>query len=256
MKISVAIFVLLFSAPALAVGNEFNDSFNRTKKVLETQIYWDHRITFYCLAAFDDEKRVVALDGFTTQHHLKRAGVVEWEHIVPTENFGRTFAEWRVGSPECVDGKGKTFKGRHCAEKASAEYRFMQADMYNLVPAIGAVNAARRNYNFALLPGVGNAFGSCPMKIEGDKAEPPEYSRGSIARTYKYMEATYPRYHMGVAQRRLMDAWDKNHPVDRWECVRARRIEVVQGNVNGVVSKQCAEKGLRESVHLPPPAPL
>lgn len=34
----------------------------------------------------------------------------------------------------------------------SAEYRLMQADMYNLFPAVGAVNAIRSNYNYELLP--------------------------------------------------------------------------------------------------------
>ena len=76
-----------------------------------------------------------------TPEHQKRAKRVEWEHVVPAENFGRFFSEWRDGSPECVDSKGRSFKGRKCAEKASREYRFMQADLYNLYPAIGAVNA-------------------------------------------------------------------------------------------------------------------
>jgi len=64
----------------------------------------------------------------------------------------------------------------------------MHADMHNLAPSIGAVNALRSNFNFAMLPGVESTFGSCEMKIEGKRVEPPEAARGIIARTYLYMQ--------------------------------------------------------------------
>jgi deoxyribonuclease-1 len=120
--------------------------------------------------------------------HEKRAQRIEWEHVVPAENFGRAFDEWREGSPECVDNRGKAFKGRRCAEKTSMDYRYMQADMYNLYPAIGAVNAMRSNFNFQMLPGEESSFGSCAMKIADRKVEPPALARGQIARTYFYMQ--------------------------------------------------------------------
>ena len=72
----------------------------------------------------------------------------ETEHIVPVENFGRTFVEWREGHPLCVHSDDSPFKGRRCAQLASEEYREMEADMHNLYPAIGCVNAARGNRNF------------------------------------------------------------------------------------------------------------
>lgn len=75
----------------------------------------------------------------------KRSYKIEWEHSVPAENFGRAFTEWREGHPLCVDNKGKSFKGRKCAEKVNKTYRYMQSDMYNLFPAVGSVNAARSN---------------------------------------------------------------------------------------------------------------
>ena len=165
--------------------------------------------------------------------------------MVPAENFGQAFAEWREGDAQCVDNRGKAFKGRKCAEKVSREYRLMQADLYNLYPAIGAVNALRQNYNFQMLPGEKPDFGSCEMKIADRKAEPPIRSRGQIARTYKYMADAYaPRYRMSRQQTQLMDAWDKMYPVDAWECTRARRIERLQGNENPFVKERCQETGL------------
>ena len=183
--------------------------------------------------------------GFTTPKHEKRADKIEWEHSLPAENFGQTFAEWREGSPECVDNKGKAFKGRKCAEKVSPEYRMMQADMYNLYPAIGAVNAMRSNFNYAMLAGEPSTFGTCEMKIADRKAEPPARARGQIARTYMYMQDAYgPRYHMSRQQDQLMQAWDKQYPVDKWECTRAKRIEALQGNENKFVKEPCVAAGL------------
>lgn len=147
----------------------------------------------------------------------------------------------RDASPRCIDNRGRAFKGRKCAEKENVMFRYMQSDMYNLYPSIGAVNAERGNKNFEVLPSsVRNTFGSCAMKISGNKAEPPQASRGVIARTYKYMAYSYPEYfRMSSSQARLMEAWDKAYPVQKWECERAKRIRQIQENDNPFVSKAC-----------------
>ena len=118
-----------------ASGNTTNDSFGHAKKML-SQVYADHRVTLYCGASYDERGNVILPEGFITPKHEKRAAKIEWEHSLPAENFGKTFEEWRTGAPECFH-EGKPFKGRKCAEKANIEYRYMQADMYNLFPAIG-----------------------------------------------------------------------------------------------------------------------
>lgn len=218
------------------------ESFSKAKRLLLSQVYSDHKETIYCSASFNDDKTVELPSGFVTSTHKKRSKKVEWEHVVPAENFGKTFSEWREGHSDCVNSKGKSFKGRNCASKMNVEYRLMQADMYNLFPAIGAVNAKRSNYNFTLLPPESSDFGSCKMKVEERKAEPPEEARGRIARTYLYMEATYPRYKMSKQQRQLMEAWDKTHPVSAWECIRYKRIKDIQGSENPVLAKACNSK--------------
>lgn len=235
----LAIFTLSIPAWAGSNGNTQIDSFNKVKKVLEEKIYYDHRETIYCGAEYDSNKDVTIPKGFYSKGHINRCARIEWEHVVPAENFGQTFAEWRDGDPQCVDNKGKSFKGRNCASKVNMEYRYMQSDMYNLYPAIGCVNAARSNFNFTMLPSAQSSFGSCEMKIEDNKVEPPANSRGAIARTYKYMQWAYPRYKMSSAQNKLMDAWDKMYPVTKWECTRAKRIESIQGNRNPFVADQC-----------------
>lgn len=245
MRKTFILAALLCSSPVLAVSeplntsNTTNDSFNKAKKMLERKVYPEHRYTVYCNAEFTSKKKVIPPKGFETDKYLKRSKKIEWEHVVPAQNFGQAFIEWREGNAECVDGKGKSFKGRKCAEKVNMEYRYMQADMHNLFPAIGAVNALRSNYNFTMLPGEKSDFGSCDMRIDSRKAQPPEQARGVIARTYMYMEATYPKYKMSKQQRKLMDAWDWQYPVTEWECKRSVLIRQLQGNANEVVDSRC-----------------
>lgn len=54
-----AIFLGGMQGIALSAGNTTNDSFNKAKKMLEREVYFDHRITIYCGAEFDEKKKVV-----------------------------------------------------------------------------------------------------------------------------------------------------------------------------------------------------
>ena len=234
-----SIMLIMLPITAHANKNTTIDSFSKAKKLLETQVYHDHRETIYCAASFDSKKKITPPQGFTTTKYIKRSAKVEWEHVVPAENFGKAFTEWRNGHEQCVNTKGKAFKGRRCTEKMNEEYRHMQADLYNLFPAIGAVNAMRSNYNFVASVNDTSDFGSCAMKIDNKKAEPPTESKGRIARAYLYMQDTYPQFKMGSPQQKLMVAWDKMYPVSDWECKRASRIESIQGNINQVLKTRC-----------------
>ena len=243
-KIILALALIALPIMALASGNTTNDSFNSAKRMLEHQVYFDHCVTLYCGAEFDAQKHVSLPAGFTAAAHEKRATKVEWEHAVPAENFGRAFPEWRDGHPECVNRNGKPFKGRRCAEKVNMEYRHMQADMYNLFPAIGAVNAIRSNKQYSALHGSVSAFGSCPAKVDGKRFEPPDRAKGQVARSALYMADSYPKYRLSRQQLQLFEAWDKMYSVDAWECTRVKRIEKLQGNENARVKEPCQQAGL------------
>ncbi len=223
-----------------AAGNEMNQSFNKAKKILLREVYRDHRQTFYCNSEFDSKKRVFHTGGYIPKKNNKRAHRLEWEHVVPAHAFGQSFPEWRDGDPRCISSKGKPFKGRRCTEKLNVPYHYMQADMHNLVPAIGEVNGLRSNYSFAMIPGEARQFGLCDMEISNRKAEPPESVRGDIARTYLYMDDSYPgRGIISKKTRKLFDAWDKQDRVDQWECERELRIRAIQGNGNKFVNREC-----------------
>lgn len=230
--------------PETVSGNARFESFAQVKRLLLESVYADHRLTLYCGARFHADRRVDPPPGFTTAKHHQRAARLEWEHVVPAENFGRFFPAWRDGDAQCVGRDGRPYRGRRCAEKTSPEYRRMQADMHNLFPAIGAVNAARSNYGMTMLPGEPSAFGSCAMKIAGRKAEPPDAAKGTVARASLYMAAAYAPFRLSAGQRKLFHAWDRLFPPDDWECERERRIARLQGNGNPFVREACLRRPL------------
>jgi deoxyribonuclease-1 len=243
-KFSLFLALTLASIYAYAGGNEQNDSFIVAKKEL-MEIYKSNPNpkTIYCEAGFDQRKKIYLPKGVEIDKYRNRVRV-EFEHVVPAENFGRAFSEWREGHAQCSSSKGKKYKGRKCAEKMNQEYRLMSSDMNNLYPSVGSVNARRSNYNFTMLPTATSEFGTCDMRFEGRKVQPPENSRGIIARSYFYMDQTYPKYSMSKQQKQLFAVWDKSYPVDEWECKRAALIELYQKNVNQVVKSRCTNKGL------------
>ncbi len=223
-------------------GNTWNDSFGKSKKTLEQKVNASYRSTFYCNCPFDEKKEIGQCKDYTPKNVNQRSKRVEWEHIVPAAHFGQSFKEWRDGHPNCVNSKGKSFKGRGCASKISKTYRYMESDLYNLVPAIGEVNGLRSNFRFDMIAGEKRDFGTCDMEIDSSAkiAEPPAGIRGDIARTYKYMHQAYPGHGIiAEASRKLFDAWDKLDPVDAWECRRSAMIEEIQGNENRVVKDAC-----------------
>lgn len=240
------LYIIIFPTVVRSVGgNIIIESYFDAKHYLQSRIYHDHQETLYCGVMYDIDGHINLPHDFTITAYKQRTIKVEWEHVVPAENFGRAFAEWREGHHQCVDSKRKSFKGRRCAEKVSREYRLMQADMYNLFPAIGAVNAMRSNLNYATLPSAPFKFGSCEMKIRGKKVEPSDRSKGQVARASLYMDDAYrSRFRLSRQQRRLFMAWDKQFPVNEWECRRTKRIEAIQRNTNKFVKGPCQSFGL------------
>ena len=233
------IFCLVLLASYAYSQNTQITSFSKSKKLL-LKVYKDNPVTLYCGCSFKGKKPDLSSCGYIPKKDRKRANRIEWEHVVPAHAFGQSFSEWRKGHPKCVSKKGKKFKGRKCAQKINEEYRRMQADMFNLYPAIGEVNGRRSNYSMAIINGEKREFGECDVEIKSRKVEPREEIRGEIARTYLYMDSVYPgRGIISKKNKKLFEAWNKSDPVDEWECERAKRIEKIQGNRNEIVFEKC-----------------
>ena len=57
---------LVLMSGSVIAANESNQSFNKAKKMLERQVYQDHRETIYCGASFDAKKNISPPPGFNT----------------------------------------------------------------------------------------------------------------------------------------------------------------------------------------------
>ncbi|MDB4947156.1 MAG: endonuclease [Labilithrix sp.] len=239
------------TGPVTAGGNHGIRVFDEAKHELG-RIYAqaNQHIDLYCGCTFlggaGHAMRVdLAACGYVAVKDHARAERIEWEHAVPASAFGHAFTEWRDGDPRCVDHHGKRFKGRKCARLASAEFARIEADLHNLFPVVGEVNALRSDLPMGVL-GTASVpasalraslhFGACQSAIEHGVFVPRAAVRGDLARAYKYMDASYPSLHLvDDAHRPLFDEWDRVDPPDAWEQERNRRIAARQGNPNGFI---------------------
>lgn len=221
-------------------GNTTIGSFDTAKRRL-ANIYVETlpAITFYCSCDFTGSDIDHSNCGFENDGRWDvRATRLEWEHVVPAENFWRAFEEWRnpENFPHC---QWRT--GRQCAG-TNEIYRAMEADLYNLLPAIGSVNAARSNFNFGMVNKKDWVYGECDFHIEDRIAEPKDSIKGDIARIYFYMAAVYPEVNLLSSQsERLFLAWDRMDPIDELECRRYFAYKEVQKNINPILHDTCAE---------------
>ena len=220
-----------------------NESFSHSKKELR-KIYRDHQRTIYCDCKYNYKNKKNMIDKkscgyiprnkYTKKGKLNiRANRIEWEHAVPAENFGRQFKCWRDGDVRCVTSKGKHYKGRKCCTKVNKQYRIMQADMHNLFPSIGELNADRKNYRYDFELPTRGQYGQCEFNVlfKQRRARIREEIRGRIARGYLYF---HKRYKMRLSKQELKkyQAWNKEYPPIAWEIERNKRIAKVQGNIN------------------------
>ena len=158
-------------------------------------------------------------------------GIYEWEHIYPVSKSIRAF-------PECRKN-GKKLSRKKCLE-VSENFRKLEANLYNLVPAVGSLNAVRSNLSYAEIPGEPREWGKCDFEKVGRKVEPRNEVKGDIARIYFYLEKQYP--YVGVISnknRKLFESWDKLDPVDSKECSINKEKERYMGHANPFVKKHC-----------------
>ncbi len=207
-------------------------------KLLAMEVYADHRETLYCGCAFDEHKVVLPEScGYVPRQNGERARRVEWEHVVPAATFGRHRACWR--DETCRDEAGRAVTGRACCAALDPEFRAMEADLQNLVPAIGELNLDRSDRWFGLVPGESRAYGRCDFEVDvrENVVEPRESVRGDVARIALYMHAAYGESALPLSDDALFLLWEWQaaDPPDAWERERNSRIGELQGEINPLV---------------------
>ncbi len=218
----------LFSVTAVAAPHSFSQS-----KRLAVSIFKQHPESFYCGCHIQWHGKKGTPDlsscGYKVRKQPKRANRIEWEHIVPAAHLGKQRQCWQDG-------------GRKNCTRHDPVYKVMEADLHNLVPSVGEVNGDRSNYSFNQWhPSTADVtYGQCHMYVnfKHDKVMAPQQARGAIARAYLYMSNHY-HVRLSKQQKRLMNSWNKQHPVTAWECKRNQLIKSIQGNDNPFVTQKC-----------------
>ena len=205
-------------------------SFEAAKTLARQQVYHDRteQGTFYCGCQWDWAGRSGGVVqhrscGYQTRAQPNRAARIEWEHIVPASLFGQQRQCWQQG--------GRS----NC--KSAPVFNAMEANLHNLTPAVGEVNADRSNYRFGVLPGTPYRHGQCDFKVEFSErvVEPRDQVKGQVARVWFYMHDHYD-LRMSNQQQQLLMAWDRQFAPSAWEKERDRRISRLMGHANPFVS--------------------
>ena len=221
--IVVSSLLLLLSSASLAAPTNFDQA-----KKLAQRIHAPEANSFYCDCdiRWQGKKGIPDLSGcgYQVRKNGPRANRIEWEHVMPAHHFGHQRQCWQNG-------------GRKNCVKTDEVFRLMEADLYNLVPAIGEVNGDRSNFRFGVLPSTPAKHGACPVKVDFKQQvfEPAPNVRGDIARIYFYMADKY-NLNLSRAQQQLFIAWHKQDPATAQERELNQRIQQHMGHDNPFVS--------------------
>lgn len=227
---------LMLLAAAVAPAAAGPATFEQAKRELREHVYFDQNEqgalgTLYCGCDWrwvgQSGGRVDFQScGYKIRAQEHRALRTEWEHIVPASWFGRQRQCWQDG-------------GRRNCVASDPVFREMEADMHNLSPSVGEINADRGNYRFGMVPGAELQHGACNFRVDfrGEVAEPRDEVKGLVARAMFHMHDRYD-LSMPRQQQQLLMAWDKQFPVSEWELERDRRIARRMGHSNPFVTGQ------------------
>ncbi len=217
------VFILFYANQALAAPDDFAEA-----KRLAQKIFSDEATDFYCDCpiTWQGGKGRVELNrcDYKVRKNGPRAQRVEWEHVVPAQQFGSGRACWQQGGRDHCGDSDKTF-------------RRIEADLFNLRPALGEVNGDRAHFRFAELPGTPAQHGACPVRIDFQRqlAEPRSEIRGDIARIYFYMADRY-QLKLSVREEQLFLRWHQQDPVDEREMMLMKRTSQQMGHQNEFVT--------------------
>ena len=199
-------------------------SFGKSKRLLATKVYPSHQKAFYSNCDYKiKEKKLIPIHktcGFKYRKNKNRSERIEWEHVVPAWHFGHQLRCWQNG-------------GRMTCRNTNTKFKQMEADMHNLVPAIGEINGDRSNFRFGMIEGEKRVYGEVNMEIlfSNKKAEPMESVFGDIARVYFYMRDRYG-LRISKTQEKMLIAWNNIDPVSSWEKKKNQLIKELQGDEN------------------------
>ena len=198
------------------------------------QIFTLHQKTLYCGCRYNKHHRIdLSSCNMESARPITRANRVEWEHMMPAENFGKQFKCWQ--KKLCVK-KGKHYKGRRCCSKIDPLFKKEEAELYNLWPAEGLINQARSNLPYAKNKKSMSYYG-CHFNIDKKlhQVEPDDKVKGIVARANLFMADKY-NIELSPAQHQLLLAWNKQFSPGAWEKHWASEVADIEGYKNHYIT--------------------
>ncbi|MCQ4348041.1 endonuclease [Pseudomonas stutzeri] len=223
LQLGIALLAAL--AAAFLIPPQAPDNFQQAKQ-LARDLHGERGQTFYCGCDYRGNRVDLASCGYQPRRNRERAARLEWEHVVPAWVIGHQRQCWKQG-------------GRAYCSANDAVFARAEADLHNLVPAIGEVNGDRSNFPFTdRLAANPSQYGRCAMVVDfkARKAMPPEPTRGAIARTYLYMHERY-QLRLSKQDRQLYSAWHRLYPPSEAERRRNQAIACKMGWGNPYVGE-------------------
>ncbi len=149
-------------------------------KTIAWKLYAPQSTEFYCGCKYTGNRIDLASCGYVPRKNAKRAQRIEWEHIVSAWQIGHQRQCWQNG-------------GRKNCSRNDKPFQLAEADLHNLVPSIGEVNADRSNFSFGWVAEQKNQYGACQTRVDfkARKVMPRASIRGMVARTHLYMSKYY-----------------------------------------------------------------
>lgn len=238
MPFVMRVLLLLFFAAAL-FGRGYEAPDNRSKAIkLIQKIHYDYKETWLngCDYIYDPASCMdITIVDTSTCSVREQKQTVKWIRVVPESFYGR---ERECMNEEVCVSKytGKPYKGERCCRQIDAQYRTMEADLFNYIPVVSAIAERRKKQLFGKVEKPKYLIGK--VKMDENYIEPPDSLKGDVARVYLYMNQRYG-LKLSLEEKEAYHYWHKLDSVDKRECAIAKTIMKIQGSDNRWITEKC-----------------
>lgn len=229
IKIILLFICIAFNSVVMA---EYAENFTEAKKIARL-IWAEHRETFYCGCKYDKHGNILFNTCSFSPEKKYVSKKISWEHIVPVSWYGKQRLCWRNNQRQ---------KPREMCRQIDPEFRKMEADLHNLVPALREMNMKRKNYAYGELP-PGSCMG-CDFIVDHrlQRVEPRNEVKGMAARITLYLSQKY-NIILDDQQKQILIQWNKRFPPTRWEKRWHEKVATIQGDHNPYYNDKTYKRG-------------
>ena len=135
----------------------------------------------------------------------------------------------------CRNKKGEPTKGLTCCRQTDEFFVEMETDLYNIAPEDPNLSRLNISNTVAHVEKNKGQF-VCDFRFDHrtKHIQPPEQSKGPLARTYLYFESVYG-LKLSDEEKATFIQWHYAYPADAWEKERSTQIYALTGKLNAWV---------------------